>query len=174
MNITGSGTINAESIKALVRICFFGKEKPVLKLTVYILTFFIFAVVGLVSGLRFGFSMHTIVLTVLSCVLGLLFAFLYFVFPKLQIKAMQKMLGATNCYTFHDSAFEVELHAQYSSGCETVRYKFLKSVIETERHLFLFMPNSTAFIVEKNSLVGNEQNALQATLKGTVPKYRCR
>ena len=174
MNITASGTIDANSTKILTYVSAFGKTNPKKKLLCYFLVFFLLGVLIMMEGVLWGFNTDIICLIGIP-VLGILIElYFYFLLPIIRVKAMNKLIGCINTYEFRDNCFSVTTTGTGNNGTSTLNYDFIKKVFETNDYLFLIIQNNTALIVDKKDIQNNEDSILQKKLECQIPKYvRC-
>ena len=172
MNITASGAISKQSIRTLVRINAFGRKNPRKRFVCCVIFFCVILFVILAELLLFesdGWVLLSAVVLCCACI-GMEF-FAYFMLPLLYINLMKNLIGATNRFEFRENSFSVYSKEKLYSETSTLSYEFLKKVYETSEYIFLFLPNNTAFVVEKSTVSHNEDCILQNVLCEKVPKY---
>lgn len=171
MNVTASGTIDANSTKILTYVSAFGKTNPKKKLLCYFLLFFLLDALIILEGVLWGFN--TVIICLIGIpVLGILFElYAYFLLPKIRVKAAKKLIGCINTYEFRDDCFTVTTTGIGNNGTSTLNYDFIKKVYETNDYMFLIYQNNTALIVDKKDIQNNEDSILQKRLECQIPKY---
>lgn len=126
------------------------------------------------GGVLWRFNIIIICLISLSAVVILINLYLYFIFPIIRIKKVNKLIGYIYTYEFRDDCFSVTTTGPGSNGTSTLNYDLIKKVFETNDYLFLVFQNDTAFVVEKKDMQNNENGILQKKLECQIPKYvRC-
>ncbi len=171
MPITAQGKTDADALKALNNVLLFGKREPKMQLITRCLLFSILIAISIVSGIKWGFDAFRLCLLLMCAIAILLHCYLYFLLPKLRIRAMGELLGCINRYDFCEEAFSVTSDMAELNGTAQINYSLVKRVYETKTYLFLMMTNSTAYIVKKESLDQASQSTLRKVLSQKAEKY---
>ncbi len=177
MNITAKATADYESVKAFIICLFRGKYK--ISLTLLVVNIF-FAIALFSSALRFiadpAYFMVFLKALILTIVMNVLyFVMFHTILPHMQYNSLGELADLESRYQFYDTHFEEETLGSGLSAKHTMEYAYLVKIMETDKYLFLFQSKAIAYIVDKSTLEGNDNDILQETLKKLVPKYiRCK
>ncbi len=166
MEITASGTITKKTMRALHRS---GRRKK--QAAIYILLFCILLGVGILEGVLWGFT-NLVFIMIACCLIGIAFQlYLYLVVPAIRMNARKKLIGVTNHFEFHENDFSVSAAEAEFTENSTIKYSFIKKVVETKEYLFLYLQTNGVYVLEKQTICGNTDDALQKRLMDSVPKY---
>ena len=104
--------------------------------------------------------------------LGLRF-FLYFVLPKKQYEAMGNMQNAVNHYVFDDETITVKTVTDQYNGEAIINYSALVKAYETQKYIFFYQIDNSAYIVDKSSVSGGSADELKAKLVSFIGDKYC-
>ena len=140
--------LDFESYRDFVRFSYFkGKGYQVMPP----LFFALVPVVGLVAtfmGITFYDTM-CVMLGILLMFMTLLFAFLYFIMPKITYRKLAPLFAGRITYRFYEDRLESEATGENVSGSDTLQYSALKKIFETKSAFYLVMVNNMSLILAK-------------------------
>lgn len=75
-----------------------------------------------------------------------------------------KNLNARLCYTFHESALDLEVSNAYIQSSTTIEYVCIKKVVHRGQDLYLYLSSRHGFVVDTESLSAEQLSALKDAL----------
>ena len=78
--------------------------------------------------------------------------YLYFILPKIRYKALVKMKGTENEYTFCEDVIKIVTTNNDYNGTAEINYSLLVKVCETSKYFFLFQTKNQVLVVDKSTI----------------------
>ena len=170
MEVRAKCKFDPASIRALSHLQFYGKYNPKVRMRLRMCFYLAVLSLFVVNIILFGFEQKFLTMFVV-CLLVIFFeCFAFFIYPKIQFRAMAKLQYASNEYTFCDDVLKVVTVSDYFQGNEELRYSLFIKVYETSAFFFLFQTKTQVLIVDKSTIEnGTEEeirNQLTASMQG--------
>ena len=173
MNIQALGTLDFEAVRALTLISFYKHRTPKKRMLWSCILFGLLIALIIVEMFLFGFNSTLLILLCLTLLmLGLRF-FLYFVLPKKQYEAMGNMQNAVNHYVFDDETITVKTVTDQYNGEAIINYSALVKAYETQKYIFFYQIDNSAYVVDKSSVSGGSADELKAKLVSFIGDKYC-
>ena len=173
MRITASSAFDLPALRAFSRFAFYKRFPPIVYMIFYPVFFLFFLAPMTVAFLLSLFPPDR---TSLLIFLWVIYAFLMLVhilyvriFPASQRKSFEKLGIVSNCFVFENNRVHIESSGANISGSQDMDISAFSKIGESARYFYLFMPNRTAFIVDKLTIKGGSVDDFRAML-AVVPK----
>lgn len=142
-----------KGVKALTYVTMYKRNNPQTAFH-FLNTLAAFMILAIIWGMQFGVDSKSIYLLVLYVIIFLFNCFLYFVFPRMQYRALDKMKGIENEYTFCNEGIKVTSKHELYNGDAELKYSMIPKVMETSAYLFIYQSKNQVFIVDKSTITG--------------------
>lgn len=170
MEIRAKCKFNLDAIKALTHVSTYKKSNP--KNVVAIRTICCLVLLLVIVALLFAFEFDSvpIILIVAVMLISAIDLFIYFIFPKIQHKALAGLKDAENEYVFCDDVLKVITKSNEYNGGAEIEYSLFVKVYETSRYFFIYQTNQQVLIVDKSTVQSGQakdiRNKLSSVVKG--------
>ncbi|MBR5280655.1 MAG: YcxB family protein [Clostridia bacterium] len=168
MEIRAKSKFDLESIRALCHLQFYGKANPKVRMRIKMCCFIALISLIVVELVIFGFARRLLILLGIWLLMILLECLAFFIYPKIQFKAMAKLQNAENQYTFCDDVLKVVTVSDYLQGSEELQYSLFVKVYETSEFIFLFQTKTQVLIVDKSTIENGTEEELHEKLTASV------
>ena len=122
-----------------------------------------------------GWDLPSVIYTVSAVLLAIdfFYLFVYFIAPRISLKK-NKVLGAVIEYCFYDSVFTLKAKNKYIDESSTLRYASIERVERGKKHLFLFIAQSTAYIVDLSGVEREDELMLRDKISSALSSKKIR
>ena len=173
MKITASARLDLSTLRSLARFGFYGFIPPALHTVICVVLLPVGAL--LLTALYFLSNRTTPTLSylitawVIILTVNLVTLLILHVAPRSQYKSLSKMGDLTNRYIFEGGRLHIESDSAASSGSADVDISVFVKIGESSRFFYLYLPNSSCYIVDKLTVSGGTTDDLRKMLS-VVPK----
>lgn len=172
MEIKATGKMDYQTVKAFVHASSYGKTKPKKYLNFINISFAICAFLMTLIIIMGGGDSDAVLVVILDAVAIGLNYFLYYGFPKLQFKFLQKMQNIEQKYTFYDDFMTAICDEENFRGQTELKYTVIPKVIETSKYFFVFQASNQAYLVDKSTIENGTAEEIREKLSSFVPKKK--
>lgn len=152
MEIKAKCKFDYDTIKTLTRASLFRKKGNLKRRFIATLIMCLFIIIISVINLIVKFDVVHLVFIVIGFLLFLIEYFLYFILPKIRYKALVKMKGTENEYTFCEDVIKIVTTNNDYNGTAEINYSLLVKVCETSKYFFLFQTKNQVLVVDKSTI----------------------
>ena len=169
MEMKAKCVFDYKSIKALTYTTIYKRDNP--KAAFYFLNILTaIMILAIIWLMQFSVDSKAISLLILYVFIFLFNCFLYVVFPKVQYRALDKMKGVENEYTFCDDGISITSKHELYNGAAELKYAMIPKVMETSEYLFIYQSKNQVFIVDKSTITGGSIEQIRQKLIPHVKK----
>ncbi len=173
MEVRASTKLDKRSLYALLYASLYGKTKPVTALVFRLLLVSAVAVL-FVAALLLDPDLADLSFIFICLLVFVLFLFLFnhFALPAIRLKRYSKLIGSENRYVFRDDAVTVSTESPGATGESVIGYETFVRVLETSEFFFAYMPNNTAFAIDKSTVEGGSFLDIREALASRLPEKK--
>ena len=154
MEIKAKCKFDIDSTRALTHLAMYKKANPKKRMMFWSVAYAILLVAIVLEIIFFDMDLVLLVLLCVEILGFVLICFWYFIVPKIQYKAMNKMKDVENQYIFCDNVLKTFTKSKEYNGEAEIEYSLFVKVYETSKYFFMFQTKNQVLLVDKNTIEG--------------------
>ncbi len=155
----------------LLRFNSFYMSKKLITRIVILISLFLVSTVFIWQAANGIFDSLIIFCFALVWFIAILYTVVFYVLPRFALKKARS-LNASITYTFGDTSFRLESHAEGESATNDVAYSVIDRVMENKFDIYLFLNSKQCFIVDKAGFTSGTPEELIGLLQSRGVKIK--